>query len=44
MGAAATGRTSTTGAASSMAHDDMHVVMCKIMDYVIRRNKAVRRS
>lgn len=23
-----------------MAHDDMHVVVCKIMDYVIRRNKA----
>ena len=27
-----------------MAHDDMHVVMCKIMDYAIRRNKAMRRA
>lgn len=25
-----------------MAHDDMHVVVCKVMDYVIRCNKAGR--
>lgn len=34
--------TSDDGEAVAVAQDDSHVVVCKVMDYVIRCNKARR--